>query len=52
MNTQKYIIVKDGKVVREASASACPYYEHAILNLKPDKLIGEKLYLEVIIRTK
>lgn len=49
---QKYIIVKNGKVVREASGSMCKYAEQAIDTLKPDKLSGERLYLEVIIRTK
>jgi hypothetical protein len=48
MNNQKYIIVKADKVVREASASVCQYYEHAVFHLKPQR--GERLYVEVVVR--
>lgn len=50
MKNQKYIIVKDDKVIRSAPLGVCPYAANAIDALKPDVKRGEKLYVEVVIR--
>lgn len=50
MKPQKYIIVKDGKVIRTATHLEAPYADAAIKFLKPDPKAGEKLYLEVVVR--
>jgi len=50
MKNQKYIIVKDDKVIRSAPLGVCRYAANAIDALKPDVKRGEKLYVEVVIR--
>jgi hypothetical protein len=50
MDNQKYVIIKDGKVIRQATHLEAPYAGVAIAFLKPNTKKGEKLYLEVVIR--
>jgi hypothetical protein len=49
MQKQKYIIVKDGRIIREADEDKAPYAAHAIIVLKPDINKGERLYVELAI---
>ena len=50
MDNQKYVIIKAGKVIRQATHLEAPYAGVAIATLKPDAKKGEKLYLQVVVR--